>query len=108
MDQTSVYILIQKSFGGNDVRIHVNSKGKILSTRKVLLRGGSNPRHCIKQDSESHYQLSYSDPALVHKDLNYVQLISNETFYRCFVFVVVFVVGLGFCFVLGFFWSEIT
>ena len=35
-----------KEFWGNGVRIHVNSKGKIL------LRGGWNPRRCIKQDSE--------------------------------------------------------
>ena len=33
-DQTSVYTLIRKSFGGNGVRTHVNSKGKIPSTGK--------------------------------------------------------------------------
>ena len=27
-DETSVYTLIRKSFGGNGVRTHVNSKGK--------------------------------------------------------------------------------
>ena len=44
-----------KVFWGNGVRTHVNSKGKILSTGKVLLRGGgSNPRRCIKQDSETN------------------------------------------------------
>ena len=39
--------------GGRDrVRSHVHSKGKIPSTGKILLRGGSNPRRYIKQDSE--------------------------------------------------------
>ena len=32
-----------KEFGGNGVRSHVYSKGKILSMGKILLRGGSNP-----------------------------------------------------------------
>ena len=50
-DWTSTHTLIRRSFGGNGVRNHVNSKGKIPSTRKILLRGGSNPRRCIT-DSE--------------------------------------------------------
>ena len=33
-DQTSVYILIRKSFGGNGVRTHINTKGKMPSTGK--------------------------------------------------------------------------
>ena len=37
---------------GNGVRTHGNSKRKITSTRKILLRGGLNPRRCIRQDSE--------------------------------------------------------
>ena len=41
-----------KELLGNGVRTHVNSKGKILSTRKIIFTGGSNLRHCIKQDSE--------------------------------------------------------
>ena len=41
-----------KEFRGIGVRTHVNSKGKIPSTGNILPRGGSNPRHCIKQDSE--------------------------------------------------------
>ena len=41
-----------KAFWGNGVRTHVNSKGKIPSTGKNLLREESNPRCCIKQDSE--------------------------------------------------------
>ena len=40
-----------KEYLGNGVRTHVNSKGKIPSTAKILLRG-SNPRRCTKQDSE--------------------------------------------------------
>ena len=41
-----------KKFWGNRVRTHVDSKDKIPSTGKILLRGGSNPRRCIMQDSE--------------------------------------------------------
>ena len=59
-----------KEFWGNGVRTHVNSKGIIHSTgkkspqrriepttlhqlyRKILLRGGSNTRRCIKQESD--------------------------------------------------------
>ena len=41
----------KEGFLGNGVRTHVNSKGKI-STGKILLRRGSNPQRCIKQDSE--------------------------------------------------------
>ena len=40
---------------GNRVRtpVNSNSKGKLPSTRKkILLRGGSNPQHCTKKDSE--------------------------------------------------------
>ena len=62
-DLTSVYTLIRKSLGGNGVRIHVNSKGKIRSTGKILPRGGSNPRRCIQQDSEPNTPpTSYSGP----------------------------------------------
>ena len=46
-----------KEFWGNGVRTHVNSKGKIPSTgKKILVRGGSNPRLCFKQDSEPNTQ----------------------------------------------------
>ena len=49
--------------GGDGVRTHVNSKGKIPSTEKILYRGGSNPRCCIKQDSEPNtLPASYSVP----------------------------------------------
>ena len=41
-----------KEFLGNGVRTHVNSKGKIPSTRIIPLTWGSNPRSCIKQDSK--------------------------------------------------------
>ena len=37
-------------FPGNGVKTHVNSEGKIPLYRK--LRGRSNPRRCITQDSE--------------------------------------------------------
>ena len=41
-----------KEILGNGVRTHFNSKGKIPSSGKIPLRGGSNPQHCIRQDSE--------------------------------------------------------
>ena len=41
-----------KEFLGNGVRSHVNSKGKIPCTGKILLRRGSNPQRCIKPDDE--------------------------------------------------------
>ena len=41
-----------KQFWRNGVRTHVNSKGKIPSTEKLLRRGGPNPRCHIQQDSK--------------------------------------------------------
>ena len=41
-----------KEFWGNGVRTHVNSKGKIPSTRKTLPWWGLNPQRCIKQDTK--------------------------------------------------------
>ena len=41
-----------KEFWGNGVRNIVNSRRKIPSTGNILLRGGWNPRRCVKQDSE--------------------------------------------------------
>ena len=50
----------------NGVRTHVNSKRKISSTGKILLRGRSNPRSCIKQDSDPNtVSTSYSGPILM-------------------------------------------
>ena len=40
-----------KEFWGNGVRTNVNSKGINPFTGKILLRG-SNPRRCVKHDSE--------------------------------------------------------
>ena len=52
-----------KEFRGNGVRTQVNSKEKISYTRKNL-RGVSNPRRCITQDSEpSTLRTSYSSPS---------------------------------------------
>ena len=52
-----------KEFLQNGDRTHVNSKGKIPSTEKILLRGGTNPRRCIKQDSEPNtLPMSYPPP----------------------------------------------
>ena len=62
-DYTSVYTVIQRSLGGNGVRTHVDSKGKIRSAGKILPRGGLNPRCCIKQDSQPNtLPMSYSSP----------------------------------------------
>ena len=59
----SGFILSPVRVLGNGVRTHVNSKGKIPFTGKFLLRGGSNPRRCIKQNSESNtLPTSYSGP----------------------------------------------
>ena len=52
-DYTSVYTLIQKSFGGMESEPMLTPKGKTPSIGKILFRGGSNPGRCIKQDSES-------------------------------------------------------
>ena len=56
-----------KEFWGNGVRTHVISQvKKILSTRKIFLRGGSNPGRCIKQDSEPDtLPASYSGPVSI-------------------------------------------
>ena len=43
---------------GNGVRTHVNSKGKIPSTVKLILRWGWNPPHCIQKDSEPNTLLT--------------------------------------------------
>ena len=52
-----------KQFLGNGVRTHAYSKGKIPSTGKFLLKGRSNPRCCIKLDSEPNtLPMSYSSP----------------------------------------------
>ena len=61
-----------KEFGGNGFRTHVSSKGKIPSTRKILLRGGSKPRHCITQDSEPN-----TLPTELFQPLEIVNLICN-------------------------------
>ena len=54
-----------KEIWGNGVRTHVKSKGKLFSTGKILPRGGSNPRRCIKQDSEPNtVPTSFSSPSL--------------------------------------------
>ena len=53
-----------KALLGNGVRTHINSKGKNpLYRKKILPRRGSNPRHCIKQNSELNtLPTSYSAP----------------------------------------------
>ena len=52
-----------KEFWGNGVRTHVNSKRKIPSARKILLRGRWNPWRCIRQDSRPNtLPTSYTAP----------------------------------------------
>ena len=52
-----------KRFWENGVRTYVNSKGITPSTGKILPSRGSNPRHCIKQDSEPNtLRTSYFSP----------------------------------------------
>ena len=52
-----------KEFWGNEITTHVNFKGKIPSAGKILPSGGSNPRRCIKQDSEPNtLPTDYSGP----------------------------------------------
>ena len=40
-----------KEFGGNEVRTHASSKGKLPFTGKIL-KEELNPQYCIKLDSE--------------------------------------------------------
>ena len=62
-DWTSIYTLIRKRFWGLESEPMLTPKGKIPSTGKILPSGGSNPRRCIKQDSEPNTLLtSYSAP----------------------------------------------
>ena len=52
-----------KEFLGNGVKTHVNSRGKIPSTRRNLVIRGSNPQGCIKQDSDPDtLSIAYSGP----------------------------------------------
>ena len=54
-----------KEFWGNGVRTHVNSKEKSPLPEKILVRGGSNPRRFIKQNSDLNtLPTSYSGPHL--------------------------------------------
>ena len=67
---------------GNGVRTHVNSKGKIPSIGTIAFRGGSNPRRCIKQDSEPNtLPTSYSGPAK-SDDRSLCPPLSRQTLYR--------------------------
>ena len=58
-----------KEFWGNRFRTNVYSKGKIPSTGKILPRGGSNPQHCIKQDSKPNTPPSYLAPLILHSQV---------------------------------------
>ena len=52
-----------KEFGGNGVRTHVNSKGKIPSTGGSEQDRTRDAASC-RTVSPTHYQLSYSGPGL--------------------------------------------
>ena len=75
-DWTSVCTLIRK-FWGNGVRTHVNSKGKIPSTSKLLITGRSNPPRCIKQDSKPN-----TLPAELFRPRFKGTKLSNELFFN--------------------------
>ena len=63
MDKTSIYTLTRKSFGGMESEPMLTPRGKSPLPEKILPRGGLNPRHCIKQDSEpSTLSTSYPGP----------------------------------------------
>ena len=51
-DQTSVYTLIQRHFGGMESKPVLTPEKKCPLPEFVFLRGGSNPGRCITQDSE--------------------------------------------------------
>ena len=53
-DQTSLNTLIRKSFGGmeSEPMLTPREKSPLPEKKKIFLRGGSNPRRCITQDSE--------------------------------------------------------
>ena len=51
-----------KEFWGNGVSTHVNSKGKISSTGKILLQGGSKPASPSRTVSPTHYQWAIPAP----------------------------------------------
>ena len=64
--------------GGNGVKTHVNSKKKIRSTGKILLRGGNDQTHdaaSSRTASSTHYQRAILAPYGKHEHLmGYVQL----------------------------------
>ena len=74
-----------KEFGGNWVRTHVNSKVKIPFTGKNF-RGGWNPWHCVKQDSEPNtLPMSYPGPHLYSSCFlpkEHAECISHADFFR--------------------------
>ena len=54
-----------KEILGDGVRTHVNSKGKVPSTRKILPRGWLNPQRCFMQDNEPNIlPMSYSSRSI--------------------------------------------
>ena len=64
-DQTSVFSLMWKSFGGMESEPMLTPREKSPLLEKNFLRGGSNPQHYIKQDSELNtLPTSYSGPVV--------------------------------------------
>ena len=61
-DETSVYTLIRKSFGENEVRTHVNSKGKSPLLEKFSEEDGMHDTASRKTGSPTHYQQAIPAP----------------------------------------------
>ena len=67
-DWTSVYTLIRKSFGVMESEPMLTPREKSPLPEKILLERGSNPRRCIKQDSEPNTLPHPSPPKEVLRD----------------------------------------
>ena len=93
-----------KEFLGNGLQTHVNSKRKIISTRKVL-RGGLNPRRCIRQGSETNTLPTELFQTLL-SDLNVVPFC--EFFFFFFVGCSIVGVWLQYCKHSDVFWYKYT
>ena len=71
-----------KDFFGNGVRTHVNSKGKIPSTGKVLLLR-LNPRRCITLDSKPNtlpFELFWPPSEVLNHTLKHYTGFENSSF----------------------------
>ena len=70
-----------KEFWGNGVRTHVNSMGKISSTRKISPKNIENRTWHQAGQGDQHYQ--HAIPSRLKHVLSYVHSISNEEREAC-------------------------